>query len=106
MSAGREGADELDDALARLADRARARNSERVDRILALLAAPVTSDVASRRRAEELAHGVVGSAGTFGEEEMSDAARSLELALQEGARDDVVEAAVARLRDSLGRREP
>lgn len=92
------GAEDLEEAVARLARRARRRNAERVERVAQLLApGGPTPDPAARREAALLCHTVAGSAGTFGDDDLADAARRLELALRDGGRDDVA-AALERFR--------
>ncbi|PRZ08755.1 Hpt domain-containing protein [Isoptericola sp. CG 20/1183] len=103
--------DALDDAVARLARSARQRNLGRADRVLELLAPSGASpsatpgatsggaapDPADRDEAALLCHSIVGSAGTFGDDELADAARHVESALQDGHRDGMP-AALDRLR--------
>ncbi|MFP3712396.1 Hpt domain-containing protein [Puerhibacterium sp. TATVAM-FAB25] len=97
----------FDDAFAVLAARARRRNLDRTDRVLALLAAGAPAvghllDPAARDEAMQLCHAVAGSAGTFGEHDLSDAARRLETALRDGP-DDAVTIALDGLRAAAGR---
>ncbi len=87
------GTEDVEEAVARLAGRARRRNAARAERVEQLLApGGTTSDPAARREAAQLCHTVAGSAGTFGDDELADAARRLELALRDGGRDDVAAA--------------
>jgi HPt (histidine-containing phosphotransfer) domain-containing protein len=96
--AGLAGTEGLEEAVARLARRARQRNAERARRVAQLLApgGPMP-DPAARREAALLCHTVTGSAGTFGDTDLADAARRLERALRDGGRDDVA-AALERFR--------
>ncbi|MCK0116067.1 Hpt domain-containing protein [Isoptericola sp. S6320L] len=99
--------DALDDAVARLARSARQRNLGRADRVLELLATSgatsgataggAAPDPADRDEAALLCHSIAGSAGTFGDDELADAARHVESALQDGHRDGMP-AALDRLR--------
>ncbi len=100
---GNEG---LEEAVARLARRARQRNAERAERVAELLApgGPMP-DPAALREAALLCHTVAGSAGTFGDDDLAEAARHLELALRDGGRDDVV-VALDRLRDATSGTPP
>lgn len=100
------GSDDLaHDAVARLGLRARRRNVERTARVAALLASGRKApDAAARDEAAMLCHTVAGSAGTFGDDELTGAARSLEAALRAG-RDDDVPDALEHLR-TVVRREP
>ncbi|WP_277211766.1 Hpt domain-containing protein [Isoptericola croceus] len=82
--------DVLDDAVAQLGARARRRNADRADRVVALLARGATAlDATARAEAASLCHTVAGSAGTFGDEALTGAARSLEAALRAGRDDDL-----------------
>jgi HPt (histidine-containing phosphotransfer) domain-containing protein len=95
---GPHDAARFDDAFAVLAERARRRNADRTDRVLELLSAdgpaagPAGPDPAARDEAMRLCHAVAGSAGTFGEHDLSDAARRLEVALRDGPDGDVATA--------------
>ncbi|GAA1981008.1 hypothetical protein GCM10009718_17460 [Isoptericola halotolerans] len=89
MSAGPPGSgaggDAMDDAVARLAAAARRRNLERADRVLDLVPpGEDLFDVAARDEAVLLCHSIAGSAGTFGDGELAEAARDLESLLRDG----------------------
>lgn|GEM_PF-6871349 len=71
------------DAFADLAERARARNVGRAERVLELLGGGA-ADADDQAEAAQLLHAVTGSAGTFGQEELSDAARHLAALLRDG----------------------
>ncbi|WP_159798326.1 Hpt domain-containing protein [Puerhibacterium puerhi] len=97
-----------DDAFALLAERARRRNGDRAARVLELLSPGgravdlAAVGPAARDEAVRLCHAVAGSAGTFGERALGDAARRLEVALRDGADADVAPALDA-LRAATGR---
>ncbi|WP_251153021.1 Hpt domain-containing protein [Cellulosimicrobium sp. Marseille-Q4280] len=76
----------FDDALALLSDRARQRNAARAARLLELLDAGGAPEPGARAEAVQLCHALAGSAGTFGDEALTDAARHLEDVLR--AEDD------------------
>jgi hypothetical protein len=78
--------DRLDGVLRVLRERARARNAERVEDVTRLLrsgaaGAPTPEAVLE---AASLCHAVAGSAGTFGDDRPTVAARALETALRAG----------------------
>ncbi|GAB6938766.1 Hpt domain-containing protein [Isoptericola variabilis] len=80
----------IDDALAALARRARERNRGRARRLTELLTAPPAAlDDAAREEAMRLCHTVAGSAATFGQLGLSEAATRLESALGAGGDTDV-----------------
>lgn len=102
-----DGAAAFDDAFAVLAERAHRRNLDRADRVLELLspgstAGPADPDPAVRDEAVQLCHAVAGSAGTFGEHDLGDAARHLEVVLRDGP-DGAVAAALDGLRAAVDR---
>lgn len=74
----------LDDSLALLSERARRRNVERTGRVLELLGTGGAPDPGSREQAARLCHDLAGSAGTFGDAALTDAARHLEDVLRAG----------------------
>lgn len=85
----------LDDAIATLARRSHERNRVRAHRVTELLTAANGSlDAAAREEAVRLCHTMAGSAATFGELRLSEAAGRLEAALDAGREADV--------RDALG----
>jgi HPt (histidine-containing phosphotransfer) domain-containing protein len=95
---GQGDEDAARDAVALLRQRAHRRNLERADRVAELLSSRGTVlDPVARERAMQLCHAMAGSAGTFGDQDLTDAARSLEDALRDGRPDDVP-AALDRLR--------
>ena len=97
------GTGPYDVTFARLAERARHRNAERVSRLAELLATPTDGDgVAERVEAVTLCHAVAGSAGTFGQDRVTEAARVLEDALRSGSDADVLPA-LRRLRAAVTR---
>ena len=92
----------IDDALAALARRARERNRGRARRLTELLTAPPAGlDDAAREEAMRLCHTVAGSAATFGEVRLSEAATRLESALGAGG-DTEVRGALDVLRSEAG----
>ncbi len=103
--AGGDVGDELDEALSVLRRRARARNAVRVDEVSRLLG--TGPDGAGRASPEAvhaaaaLCHAIAGSAGTFGDDETTEAARALETVLRS---DDLrsVAPSLRRLRELTG----
>ncbi|SKC69127.1 Hpt domain-containing protein [Krasilnikoviella flava] len=94
--------DDLDDVIAALARRAHERNQVRARRVEELLAAPAGArDPAAREEAVRLCHTMSGSAATFGEVGLSDAAGRLEAVLRESRVGDVP-AALDALRAAAG----
>ncbi|GAB3093245.1 Hpt domain-containing protein [Isoptericola nanjingensis] len=80
----------LDDAIAALGRRARERNRGRARRLTELLATAETrDDPVVREEAVRLCHTMAGSAATFGEVGLSEAAGRLEAALSTGVDADV-----------------
>ncbi|MFV2145525.1 MULTISPECIES: Hpt domain-containing protein [Isoptericola] len=87
------GDDGLDGAVARIGRSARQRNLARADRVLELLVrrrGPLGAT--DRSEAARLCHAIAGSAGTFGDDELADAARHVEAALRDGRPDRVAPA--------------
>lgn len=92
MTAGPGGGaeDQLDVTLRALRCRARARNAARVDEVVRLLGhghgpgAVALPSAEAVLEAAALCHAVAGSAGTFGDDATSDAARAVETALRTG----------------------
>jgi HPt (histidine-containing phosphotransfer) domain-containing protein len=92
------GAAAYEDAFALLAERAHRRNLDRTARVLGLLAPAEGGpdgdglDLVARAEAMRLCHAVAGSAGTFGEHGLGEAARRLESVLRDGSDADVAAA--------------
>lgn len=89
MTAGPDGRadDRLDAALVVLRQRARARNAARVEEAARLLghgADDAEPSAEAVLEAAALCHAVAGSAGTFGDDDTTAAARELEAALRGG----------------------
>ncbi|WP_313662754.1 Hpt domain-containing protein [Cellulosimicrobium cellulans] len=76
--------DRLDGVLRVLRERARARNAERVEDVTRLLRSGAAPTPEAVLEAASLCHAVAGSAGTFGDDRTTVAARALETALRAG----------------------
>lgn len=75
--------DALDDAVARLARGAHRRNMARAHRVVELLGPGAEVRAAVRDEVRQLCHAIAGSAGTFGDDGLAEAARDLQSALEE-----------------------
>ncbi|MEG3614018.1 Hpt domain-containing protein [Isoptericola haloaureus] len=99
--------DPLQDTVAELARSAGRRNQARSDRVADLLRLDGgVRDPDRRREAARLCHTIAGSAGTFGDEMLADAARALQHVLESDGGDDAVLAALERFRATASARRP
>ncbi|WP_402468703.1 Hpt domain-containing protein [Isoptericola aurantiacus] len=84
-----EDDERLETAVAEIARTARLRNRARVERLVALLGPDGSvADRAVRDEALRLSHAIAGSAGTFGDVDLAEAARDLESVLEAGVPGD------------------